>query len=108
MYRLFAVASDIRRIGPDPLDTLRSQLDYVAASNVHVELLLDPEPATFEHRLRSERPQCVYMLPLRRPGCEAEDDNIFAYHTRLTRLLQHLDIAFIGQNYQSQLTLDDK
>jgi len=108
MYRVFAIASDIPRLGPAPLETLRGQLDYLRRHGVQAELILDPDPAELEHRLRAERPHCTYMLPLRRPGAEQEDDAIFAEHTRVTRLLQHLGLDFVGQDYQSQLTMDDK
>lgn len=108
MYRVLAITADVPRLGAGPVNTLRDQLAYLAARGVQVDLLLDPDPAELERKLRIERPHCVYLLPLRKAGAHDEDDALFAVHTRATRLLQHLNLDFVGQDYPSQLALDDK
>jgi D-alanine-D-alanine ligase-like ATP-grasp enzyme len=108
MVRLLAVASHVERLGPQPLENLRRQLHFLETLGIESELLLDPEPLSFELKIRERNYDLVYLTPMRRPHEREEDLRLLNYHMELTRLLQLLNQPFIGQDFASQLAINDK
>jgi len=108
MVRFLAVTSRVERLGPAPIESLQRQLDYLETLNVRTELLVDPDPFHFELKIRKNDYDLVYLTPMRRPNEVEEDLRLLNFHMELTRLLQLLNQPFIGQDFASQLAINDK
>jgi D-alanine-D-alanine ligase-like ATP-grasp enzyme len=108
MADLLAVASYVERLGERPLATLREQLGFLNSVGVSAELMVDPSAITLEMKIRRDRAGIVYLTPLRRPDEAEVDTRLLNHHMLLTRLLQQLGQPFIGQDFASQLSINDK
>lgn len=106
--RFVAVTSQIERLGTHPLTALREQLGFLERVGIATELWIDPSPIEFELRIRRGGIDCVYLTPMRAPGEDGEDTRLLSYHMAMTRLMQQLGQPFIGQDFTSQLSINDK